>query len=32
MKVVDHTDDELVMLEELVGRVPPFVGKGYSAY
>jgi len=32
MEVVDHTDDELVMLEELVGRVPPFVGKGYSAY
>lgn len=32
MKVVDHTDDELVMLEELVGRVPPFVGKGYSGY
>jgi hypothetical protein len=30
--VVDHTDEQLVMLEELVGRVPPFVGKGYSAY
>ena len=30
--VVDHTDEQLVMLEELVGRVPPFVGKSYSAY
>ncbi|TFV87742.1 hypothetical protein E4K72_22445 [Oxalobacteraceae bacterium OM1] len=26
-KVLDHTDDELVMLEALVGRVPPFHGK-----
>jgi len=31
-KVENHTDDELVMLEELVGRVPPFVGKGYTSY
>ncbi|WP_420475653.1 hypothetical protein [Noviherbaspirillum sp. ST9] len=30
--VVDHTDEQLVMLEELVGRAPPFVGKGYSSY
>lgn len=28
--VVDHSDDELKMLEALVNRVPPFVGKGYS--
>lgn len=31
-KVVDHTDEQLVMLEELVGRVPPFSGKGYSEH
>jgi hypothetical protein len=31
-KVVDHTDDELIMLEKLVGRLPPFVGKGYNPY
>jgi hypothetical protein len=31
-KVVDHTDAELVMLEQLVGRLPPFYGKKYSAY
>lgn len=31
-KVVNHTDDELVMLEELVGRLPPFHGKDYSPY
>ena len=31
-EVVDHTDEQLVMLEELVGRLPPFVGKGYSRY
>lgn len=26
--VVNHTDEELIMLEALVGRVPPFVGSG----
>jgi hypothetical protein len=31
-EVVDHTDDELVMLEKLVGRLPPFHGKAYSRY
>ncbi|MBI2312585.1 MAG: hypothetical protein HYU77_08795 [Betaproteobacteria bacterium] len=25
--VINHTDEELIMLEALVGRVPPFVGK-----
>jgi hypothetical protein len=30
--VVNHTDAELMLLESLVGRVPPFVGKGYSSY
>lgn len=31
--VLDHTDAELRMLEALVGRVPPFVGKpGYEPY
>lgn len=30
--VIDHTDDELIMLEELVGRLPPFYGKGYGTY
>ena len=25
--VIDHTDDELIMLESLVGRSPPFVGR-----
>jgi hypothetical protein len=32
MNVADHTDDELVMLEALVGRLPPFYGKVYSPY
>lgn len=26
--VVDHTDDELIMLESLVGRRPPFLDAG----
>lgn len=26
--VINHTDTELIMLEALVGRVPPFVGSG----
>jgi hypothetical protein len=30
--VVNHTDAELTMLESLVGRKPPFEGKGYEAY
>ena len=30
--VVNHNDDELIMLEELVGRLPPFYGKGYTGY
>lgn len=31
-EVVDHTDDELIMLEKLVGRLPAFYGKAYSKY
>lgn len=31
-EVVNHQDHELVMLEELVGRLPPFYGKGYGSY
>jgi hypothetical protein len=30
--VVNHTDAELHMLESLVGRSPPFQGKGYKPY
>lgn len=30
--VANHKDDELFMLEELVGRIPPFYGKGYGKY
>jgi hypothetical protein len=30
--VINHTDSELIMLEELVGRVPPFYGMGYKPY
>ena len=30
--VVNHTDAELVFLESLVGREPPFVGKGLRPY
>ena len=30
--VVNHTDAELVFLETLVGREPPFVGKGLRPY
>jgi hypothetical protein len=26
--VINHTDAELIMLEALVGRVPPFAGSG----
>jgi len=29
--MINHSDAELIMLEQLVGRIPPFVGKpGYS--
>lgn len=31
-KVINHTDDELIMLEELVDRLPPFYGKTYEPY
>ncbi|RZI44640.1 hypothetical protein EGT07_04305 [Herbaspirillum sp. HC18] len=31
-KVINHTDGELIMLEELVDRIPPFFGKGYQPY
>ena len=31
-EVINHTDDELVMLEQLVGRLPPFYGKSYDPY
>lgn len=27
--VINHTDEELIMLEALVGRYPPFYGSGY---
>lgn len=30
--VINHTDAELVLLESLVRRQPPFVGKGYQSY
>ena len=30
--VVNHTDAELVFLESLVGREPPFVGRGFQPY
>lgn len=30
--VINHTDEELVMLEALVGREPPFTGKGGARY
>jgi len=31
-RVINHSDAELMLLESLVGRLPPFVGMGYSAY
>lgn len=31
-QVINHKDAELVMLEGLVGRVPPFHGKDYQGY
>ncbi|MFM9966844.1 MAG: hypothetical protein ACKVQK_00360 [Burkholderiales bacterium] len=30
--VINHTDSELILLESLVNRKPPFVGKGYAGY
>jgi hypothetical protein len=30
--VVNHTDAELILLEDLVGRRPPFFGKSYGGY
>ena len=30
--MVDHTDAELIMLEALTGRLPPFYGKDYEPY
>ena len=30
--VINHTDAELTMLENLVGRWPPFYGKSYAGY
>ncbi|MBI1891741.1 MAG: hypothetical protein HYS18_13920 [Burkholderiales bacterium] len=30
--VINHTDAELIMLESLVGRKPPFYGKSYTGY
>jgi hypothetical protein len=32
MPVKNHTDEELIMLEALFGRVPPFVGNDYKRY
>lgn len=31
-RVINHTDAELIMLEGLVGRLPPFFGKDYPLY
>ncbi len=28
--VINHTDDELILLEAMVNRKPPFVGSGYN--
>jgi len=30
--VINHTDAELEMLEALVGRTPPFYGRGGAGY
>lgn len=30
--VINHSDVELTLLESLVGRQPPFAGKGYAPY
>jgi hypothetical protein len=31
-EVINHSDDELTLLEALVGRVPAFYGKDYRKY
>ena len=30
--VLNHTDAELILLESLVGRQPPFIGQGVRPY
>jgi hypothetical protein len=30
--VINHTDAELILLEGLVGRQPPFIGQGFTPY
>jgi len=30
--VINHTDAELILLESLVGRQPPFIGQGFRPY
>jgi hypothetical protein len=30
--VINHTDAELILLESLVGRQPPFIGQGFIPY
>jgi hypothetical protein len=30
--VLNHTDAELILLESLVGRQPPFIGTGVRPY
>jgi hypothetical protein len=30
--MINHTDDELIMLEALMGRVPDFYAQGFSSY
>lgn len=30
--VINHNDAELILLESLVGRLPPFYGKNYTGY
>ena len=30
--VINHSDDELILLERLVGRLPPFYGQFYNPY
>jgi hypothetical protein len=30
--MMNHSDAELILLESLVGRLPPFYGQGFSSY
>ena len=30
--VINHTDAELILLESLVGRQPPFIGEGFRPF